>query len=113
MGEWREVTSEEDAIKAKNDIIDSKNYKSVLLVWWSPEPSDDFIKEAKDRSTVTAWRAGIWIKEGVELPEKLRKEDYRVGEDYCAVMLKLTEHFDTIEHFMPDDDGKIDPAFLK
>ncbi len=113
MGEWRKVTSKEEAVKAKEDIIDSENYKSVLLVWWTPKPSDDFIKEAEDRSTVTAWRAGIWIKEEIELPEELRKDHYNVSDDYCAVMLKLTEHFDVVESLLPDDDGEIDPAFLK
>lgn len=112
MGEWRKVKTKEGAIDAKEEIIDSNIYNRVLLVWWTPPPSDSFIEEAKDRSTVTDWRAGIWIKESIELPEKLRKEDYGAGSNHCAVMLDL-ESNKVVEKFEPNDDRKIDPAFLK
>ena len=92
MGEWREITSAEEGRSAVVEIIENETYTAVLLVWPYPSPGTSFIDEAQSCSERQPWRAGIYINIAgdEDIPQKLKKDYYAVGNDKCAAMLNRT-----------------------
>jgi len=113
MGEWRKVKTIEEGESAFNEIIENETYSAVLIVWSNPLPGLYFLDEAKSCSLIHPWRAGIYITIPSEndIPEKLRKEQFSVSNDICAVMLNSTRSVCCV--FKPDEEHLIEACFLK